>query len=133
MTLFILEHSINSSKLEKWHINLSHSNLLYYLCRNSKMMRNIFATLSLFLSIIIVAQSVENRFESSERGDQTLSKNDNSNAGYDESADGKVAPMSLGPGNDGDELPINNYLPLLIITAVGIIIYTTQKKRNLLS
>lgn len=39
---------------------------------------------------------------------------------------------------EGDDVadpaaPIDDYLPLLVLTAVGIIIYQTHKKRNLLS
>ena len=36
------------------------------------------------------------------------------------------------PNNDGDDpVPIDDYIPLLVVTALGIIIYTSHKKRNL--
>lgn len=37
------------------------------------------------------------------------------------------------PANPADPIPIDDYLPMLITTALGIIIYTTQKKKKLLS
>ena len=37
------------------------------------------------------------------------------------------------PGNVGDPTPIDGYIPLLALTAIGLIIYITQKKKNLLS
>lgn len=36
-------------------------------------------------------------------------------------------------GNPGDPTPIDDYIPLLVLTALGIIIYKTRKNRNLLS
>lgn len=36
-------------------------------------------------------------------------------------------------GNPADPVPIDDYIPLLIFAAVGIIIYQTQEKKNLLS
>ena len=38
-----------------------------------------------------------------------------------------------GASNPADPIPIDDYLPLLLTTALGIIIYTAQKKKKLLS
>lgn len=49
---------------------------------------------------------------------------------------GKADPQAAdGPGNPdgGDDLPIDDYIPFLVITGVGIIIYTTHKKKKLQS
>ncbi len=34
-----------------------------------------------------------------------------------------------GPGNPGDPQPIDDYIPLLMITALGTIAYITRKKK----
>ncbi|QOW10574.1 hypothetical protein Q73A0000_09410 [Kaistella flava (ex Peng et al. 2021)] len=48
-------------------------------------------------------------------------------------ARGPGAPPGGSKEDDAALLPIDDYIPLLVITALGIIIYTTQKKRNLVS
>ena len=36
-----------------------------------------------------------------------------------------------GGGNPGNPVPIDNYIPLLIITAVGIMVYHTSQRKNI--
>lgn len=80
----------------------------------------------LSLSITGFAQQGPNRFD--EESSRVV---DNSN---DQLVDGtKDEPAQSNPGNPGDIVPIDDYIPLLIMTALGIILYTTRKKRKLLS
>lgn len=85
-------------------------------------MHKLFYIFLFFSGSLIQAQQEDNPFRASESQDE-MSNNDK---GLDQ--------PHAGPGNPGgeDDLPIDDYLPLLAITAVGIIIYTTQKKRNLI-
>ena len=39
--------------------------------------------------------------------------------------------INRSPGNPGGRLPINDYIPVLILTAVGIIIYKNYKKKTI--
>jgi hypothetical protein len=41
--------------------------------------------------------------------------------------------LDSGGGNPADPLPIDNYIPLLIITAVGIIVYQTNKQKKIIT
>lgn len=58
-----------------------------------------------------------------------------SSAEQNNAANENEAAALGGPGNPDDEddpvpVPIDDFLPLLVITAVGVIIYETQKKRS---
>ena len=74
----------------------------------------------------VVAQESANRFKEGE-DEATYQK---ANLPDNSSLGDQPQP---GPGNPGDTVPIDDYIPLLVIAAVGIIIYQTQKKKNLLS
>jgi hypothetical protein len=42
-----------------------------------------------------------------------------------------AASLDSGGGNPSDPVPIDNYIPLLIITAVGIMVYHTSQRKNI--
>ena len=42
----------------------------------------------------------------------------------------KEPEIAYGPGNPGNPVPIDDYLPLLLITAVGIIVHAGCRKRK---
>lgn len=72
-----------------------------------------------------VAQQESNPFSSAEQN----------NAANENEAKALAGPGNPGGGGVDDDdpvpVPIDDYLPLLVMTAVGIIIYKTQKKRSL--
>ena len=80
-----------------------------------------------FIGNILFAQQGDNRFSQSEK----------SNNGYEETHEATESALggpSNPPGDDDPEpVPIDDYLPFLMITAVGIIVFITHKKKNLLS
>ena len=44
----------------------------------------------------------------------------------------KEPEIAYGPGNPGeDPVPIDDYIPLLVIVAMGIIVYNTWRKKTL--
>lgn len=85
-------------------------------------MHKLFYIFLFFSGSLIQAQQEDNPFRAAESKDEIPSH------------DTGVDQPQAGPANPGgdDDLPIDDYLPLLVITAVGIIVYTTQKKRNLI-
>ena len=89
-------------------------------------MRKYIYILMIFISLGVEAQTQNNIFddsaEMSERKDYT-----------DDYADipEKEPEIAYGPGNPGeDPVPIDDYLPLLLITAVGIIVHAGCRKRK---
>ena len=79
----------------------------------------------IFISLGVEAQTQNNIFddsaEMSERKDYT-----------DDYADipEKEPEIAKGPGNPGNTVPIDDYLPVLLITAVGIIVHAGWRKRK---
>ena len=74
------------------------------------------------------AQQSANRFD-----EETSEKIDENNKTNQPAEDQTDQPQSF-PGNPGDDpVPIDDYLPFLMVTAVGIIVFITHKKKNLLS
>lgn len=85
----------------------------------------------LFLVLFLIgsalsAQAQPNRF--SEEEQQSV----NSSSAADDAPTGGPGTGS-GDCLECDDLPIDDYIPLLVLTALGIIIYKTRKNRNLLS
>lgn len=80
------------------------------------------------------AQSATNRFSENGNSDG-VSLEGNQKGGFTatEAGSGLGNPTGDSAEDDAALLPIDDYIPLLALTALGIIIYTTQKKRNLLS
>lgn len=86
-------------------------------------MKKILFGILLFINALGFAQMQDNRFSEQEAEAVT---------------DGtEIAPsadpaVQAGPGNPGDPVPVDNYIPFLAITAVGIMVYSTYRKKALL-
>lgn len=93
-------------------------------------MKNILFIFLFLTGSYLYAQNVENRFEQTDKNSQEFSSQNTE----PETLGGD--PGNPGGGDDPPPVPIDEYLPLLLLSAVGIIAYTTHKthrKRNLLS
>ena len=104
---------------------------LLYICKNLKLMRNLLAVLTLFLSVFMFSQETSNRFS-----DEETQANENStyspsgrSINYGDTRD-DVAANDDGPPNPSDPIPIDQYVGLLLVTAMGFIVYVIKKKRN---
>ena len=85
--------------------------------------------LLIFFNLGFAQVEADNRFSKSETETTTTGK-------YNQEADDAINNddvLQRGPGNVGDPVPINQYVGFLLVTAVGFILYTTQKKRKFLS
>lgn len=91
-------------------------------------MKKYISILILLLSVFIYAQDPSNRFSDTKNEDPAPNVYAEPNTDIASKPD--VASGTGPPG--GDDLPIDDYVPLLVFTAVGIIIYT-HKKRKLLT
>ena len=90
-------------------------------------MRNIIAVVFLLISVLVYSQST-NVFADGEQN----SSDPASSRVYD-SSDNLVAKEAAdddGPPPPTDPVPIDDYLPLLLITAVGIIVHAGWRKRK---
>lgn len=90
-------------------------------------MRNIIAVVFLLLSVMVCSQS-KNIFAEGEQN----SSDPASTRVYDTS-DNLVATEAAdddGAPNPSDPVPIDDYLPLLLITAVGIIVHAGWRNRK---
>lgn len=95
-------------------------------------MKRLFILILIPFFTLAAAQVSPNRFdEKSESAFEPITNND-SNGPRTENGSENDGPQP-GPGNPGAPVPINQYVAVLIITALGIIIYTSQKKKKLLS
>jgi hypothetical protein len=90
-------------------------------------MKNLLILFSIFVFTAFSAQQ-PNRFD------------EESESTFEKSPADKIDPNQEGdlvgrPGNPGDPVPIDNYIPVLLISAVGIIlVYQSQKtKKKMLS
>ncbi len=88
-------------------------------------MKNAWFLLMFLGSIIVHAQKDENPFAESDK---------NSWAASDQKAEPEMANGD--PGNpDGDDdpvpVPIDDYIPVLVIVAAGMIMYTTYHRKSL--
>lgn len=82
-------------------------------------MKNLFTIFALFAWGLMVAQQSENRFQNSENPVDVSSAD----------------AQNLGPGgppgdDDPPPVPIDDYIPVLLTGAIGIIFYETYKKRK---
>ena len=83
--------------------------------------------LIIFISFGVTAQTQTNVFddtaEMAEREEYTDAYSD---------VPEKEPEIAYGPGNPGeDPVPIDDYIPLLVIVAMGIIVYNTWRKKTL--
>ncbi|MBF8457223.1 hypothetical protein IV494_08505 [Kaistella sp. G5-32] len=93
-------------------------------------MKNILYLFFILIGVFSYAQHGPNPFaekESDNAFNRTNATKDNETQANDGTA------FDPGGGNPGDPLPIDNYIPLLAVTAVGIILYSTRTKKKLLS
>lgn len=91
---------------------------------------------------LMKVQAQNNRFNDSEEG-ATHHRLGTSNSGAvnplpaDSPSGGPGDDDEIGPGNlegeDPEPVPIDDYIPLLVLTALGILIYKAHRGRNLLS
>ena len=80
----------------------------------------------IFISLGVEAQTQTNVFDDTA---EMAERKDNSDAYSD--VPEKEPEIAYGPGNPGeDPVPIDDYLPLLLITAVGIIVHAGWRKRK---
>lgn len=87
-------------------------------------MKKIFYLFFLLVSGCHFAQGTVNRFQDTEKESTT-------NEAEEFKTTSVESTPNPGPGNPGS--PIDDYLPILILTATGIIIYTARKKKDLFS
>ena len=85
-------------------------------------MKKLFLLFLISCFSVALSQQPKNRFEESEHGglERTVDQSQNQD---------RDVPQA-NPGNPGETAPIDDYLPLLGIAAVGIIIYYTRQKKN---
>ena len=99
-------------------------------------MRNILAYLFLFTSLFAYPQG-HNPF--ADNDDQTVIRTspqektlENPSQQYENP---NAAPAEIkasdDPGNPGDVVPIDDYIPVLAITAIGIIVYVSYRRKSL--
>lgn len=90
-------------------------------------MKRLFILILIPFFTLVAAQVSPNRFdEQTESAFEPTPSNIENEGSRDETP-------NPGPGNPGDPVPINQNLGVLVIAAIGIIIYTIQKKKKLLS
>lgn len=110
----------------------SYKNLLY-ICKNLKLMRNLLAVLSIFLSVFLYSQASSNPFSHEEGHDKEIPAYGGNKTISNPIKAETAAADDDGPPNPGNPVPIDQYAGLLLITAIVIILYTTHKKRKLLT
>lgn len=94
-------------------------------------MRKIIAAVFIFLSVITYSQW-SNTFSEKE-GDAVKStpKVDETEPGYAEYINQSAELDDENPPNPGDPIPIDDYIPLLLMVAAGLIIYKTYHRKSL--
>ncbi len=98
-------------------------------------MRKILLILTLLVYGLLFSQENENRFQDAENRFQQSESVEYREAVDD---DNYYSPQSLDPGDppgedDPEPVPIDDYIPVLLFGAFGIIVYVAyRKKRNLL-
>ena len=92
-------------------------------------MKKFFLLLLLPYFSVVYSQQSTNRFDQEDRSEMEnrSAMGDRSMQNTNEE-EGDV--VQKGPGNPGEPVPIDGYIPLLLITAVGFIIYQTCKEKK---
>ena len=89
-------------------------------------MKRLFFLLLLSFFSVAYSQQSKNRFDQDDNTNPTTERpvqNTNNQNVYEPEADGPTDPPA--------PLPIDNYIPFLLITAVAFIIYQTKKQKKL--
>ena len=90
-------------------------------------MRNYFFLLFILCASFYNAQEKANPFNEAER--ESVNSSSTANA-----VPGVGGPGTGGDGDlEGDDVPIDDYIPALVVTALGIIIYTVHPKKKVVS
>lgn len=93
-------------------------------------MKRFFLLLLIPYFSVAYAQLSTNRFDQEDRSaTEDRSAMEDRSMQNTNDQDGDV--LGKGPGNPGDPVPIDSYIPLLLITAIGFIIYQTKKDKKL--
>ncbi|WP_332030204.1 hypothetical protein [Kaistella sp.] len=89
-------------------------------------MKKYIAIIIIFISFGVTAQTQANIFddtaEPAEQGTRTDTYSD---------VPEKEPEVAYSPGNPGEPVPIDDYLPLLVIIAAGLITYKTYGRKSL--
>lgn len=87
-------------------------------------MRKFVSVLVFLVYLSVPAQQETNPFAAAENESNETGTKDNGQ---------KVEPSTAnsGGGNPGDPTPIDDYIPFLLLTGVGIIVYTTYRKKQM--
>lgn len=84
-------------------------------------MKKLFFIILLLFQMVVYAQSTsDNPFAREDANQQA-----NAEIPKDEIA------ASDGPGDPGSTVPIDDYIPLLLVAAMGLIVYNTYRKKTL--
>lgn len=92
-------------------------------------MKKFFLLLLISCFTVVYSQQSTNRFDQEDRsvvedrsamGDRSMQNSNEQEGGV----------LQKGPGNPGDPVPIDTYIPLLLLTAIGFIVYQTRKEKN---
>lgn len=107
---------------------------LSYICGKLQLMRKSLAVLTIFLSVFLYSQGTNNRFsdEESQAKDQSEYNSSGKGINYGDTKD-DIAAINAGDPNPGDPVPIDQYVGLLLLTAVGFMFYTVKKKKESIS
>lgn len=84
-------------------------------------MKKILLVFALFIYGLAISQQSGNRFDSSEGAENDANYNSTQNRG----------PGGPPGDDDPDPVPIDDYIPVLLVGAFGIIIYRAYKKNHL--
>lgn len=87
-------------------------------------MKKIIYIVLFFFSQSWYSQQEYNRFLESENSD-AVGKDETIGDNVEQTPD----VMAKGPGNPNQPAPIDDYIPLLLLAAVGLIAYTTYRKK----
>lgn len=92
-------------------------------------MKKFFLLLLIPYFSVVYSQQSNNRFDQEDRSAQEdrSTMGDRSMQNGNESEGGVV---EKGPGDPPGPVPIDRYIPFLLITALGFIVYQTHKEKN---
>lgn len=88
------------------------------------MMKKVLYIFFLLVSTLHFGQGAANPFEDAENENSTLESKPVVES------EPHSGTLDSGGGNPGDPLPIDDYMPLLVSTAVGIAIYAARQKKK---
>lgn len=90
-------------------------------------MRNLLIIFLLFFSLTVYSQNTSNRFAGENTDSETENPYSNSQKlTSDVKASSASAMADNGPGAPGEPVPIDGFLPLLIVVAVGLIFFQNR-------